>query len=118
MQPSAGGHRLHGRVRAGRGRVDRRSAGAGRLLTPAQAHPDIDKLGFAWLPEDDFVRHFARDVDPVAARVIYGVQQPLAPATLEDVMGVRAWKSSPSGFLVAENGRVRRAICEGLSLTR
>ena len=27
--------------------------------TPALAHLDIDKLGFAWVPEDDFVGHFA-----------------------------------------------------------
>src|SRR6201997_3668076 len=33
--------------------------------TPALAHLDIDKQGFAWLPEDDFVNHFAADVDPV-----------------------------------------------------
>jgi pimeloyl-ACP methyl ester carboxylesterase len=71
--------------------------------TPALAHLDIDKLGFAWLPEDDFVHHFAADVDPVQARVMYAVQQPLAASTLQDVMGVPAWKSHPSWFLVAEN---------------
>jgi pimeloyl-ACP methyl ester carboxylesterase len=71
--------------------------------TPALAHLEIDKLGFAWLPEDDFVRHFAGDIDPVMAKVMYAVQQPLAAATLQDVMGVPAWKSHPSWFLVAEN---------------
>ena len=50
--------------------------------TPALAHLDIDKQGFAWLPEDDFVHHFAADVDPVKARVMYAVQQPLAASTL------------------------------------
>jgi pimeloyl-ACP methyl ester carboxylesterase len=71
--------------------------------TPALAHLDIDKQGFAWLPEDDFVRHFAADVDPVKARVMYAVQQPLAASTFQDVMGVPTWKSHPSWFLVAEN---------------
>jgi pimeloyl-ACP methyl ester carboxylesterase len=70
--------------------------------TPALAHLDIDKLGFAWLPEDDFVNHFAADVDPVRARVMYAVQQPLAASALGDVMGVPAWKSLPSWYLVAE----------------
>ena len=56
--------------------------------TPALAHLDIDDQGFAWLPEDDFVNHFAADVDPVKARVMHAVQQPLAASTLEDVMGV------------------------------
>jgi pimeloyl-ACP methyl ester carboxylesterase len=69
--------------------------------TPALAHLDIDKQGFAWLPEDDFVKHFAADVDPVKARVMFAVQQPLATSTFEDVMGVPAWKSHPSWFLVA-----------------
>ena len=71
--------------------------------TPALAHLDIDKRGFAWVPEDDFVNHFAADVDPVKARVMYAVQQPLATSTFQDVMGVPAWKSHPSWFLVAEN---------------
>jgi len=49
------------------------------------------------------VNHFAADVDPVKARVMYAVQQPLAASTLQDVMGVPAWKSHPSWFLVAAN---------------
>ena len=71
--------------------------------TPALAHLDIDEQGFAWLPEDDFVRYFAADVDPAKARVMYAVQQPLAASALQDVMGVPAWKSHPSWFLVAGN---------------
>ena len=74
--------------------------------TPALAHLDIDKQGFAWLPEEDFVRYFAADVDPAQARVMYAVQQPLAASTFEDVMGVPAWKSHPSWYLVAENDDV------------
>jgi pimeloyl-ACP methyl ester carboxylesterase len=73
--------------------------------TPALAHLDIDKQGFAWLPEDDFVSHFAADVDPAAARVMFAVQQPLAASTLQDVMGVPAWKSHPSWFLVAADDK-------------
>ena len=69
--------------------------------TPALAHLDVDEQGFAWLPEDDFVNHFAADVDPVKAKVMYAVQQPLAASTLDDVMGVPAWKSLPTWYLVA-----------------
>jgi pimeloyl-ACP methyl ester carboxylesterase len=71
--------------------------------TPALAHLDIDTLGFAWIPEDDFVNHFAGDIDPVTAKVMYAEQQALATSTLGDVMGVPAWKSLPSWFLVAAN---------------
>jgi pimeloyl-ACP methyl ester carboxylesterase len=70
--------------------------------TPALANLDIDPQGFAWLPEDDFVGHFAADVDPVKAKVMFAVQQPLSASALGDVMGVPAWKSLPSWFLVAE----------------
>jgi pimeloyl-ACP methyl ester carboxylesterase len=80
----------------------------GQLLTqgpptPALAHLDIDDLGFAWLPEDDFVAHFAGDIDPATAHVMHAVQQPLAASTLGDVMGVPAWKSLPTWYLVAAN---------------
>jgi pimeloyl-ACP methyl ester carboxylesterase len=71
--------------------------------TAALAHLIIDKQAFAWLPEDDFVNHFAADVDDTKAKVMFAVQQPLAASTLEDVMGVPAWKSLPTWFLVAEN---------------
>ena len=33
---------------------------------------------------------------------MYAVQQPLAASTLGDVMGVPAWKSLPSWYLVAD----------------
>src|SRR6202161_3655422 len=36
--------------------------------TPALAHLDIDSQGFAWLPEEDFVKHFAADVNRGQAR--------------------------------------------------
>jgi pimeloyl-ACP methyl ester carboxylesterase len=69
--------------------------------TPALANLEIDDLGLAWLPEDDFVGHFAADLDPADARVLYAVQQPLAATTLGDVMGGPAWRSLPSWYVVA-----------------
>jgi pimeloyl-ACP methyl ester carboxylesterase len=69
--------------------------------TPALAHQFVDERGFVWLSEDDFVNHFAGDVDPVKAKVLYAVQQPLAATAFDDVMGVPAWKSLPSWYLVA-----------------
>jgi pimeloyl-ACP methyl ester carboxylesterase len=71
--------------------------------TPALANLDIDDQGFARIPEDDFVGHFAGDIDPVKARVMFAVQQPLHTSTLGDVMGTPAWKSLPSWYLVATN---------------
>jgi len=68
---------------------------------PALEHLFTDSLGFGWLTQDDFVKHFAADVDPVKATVMYAVQQPLAGSSFTDVMGVPAWKTLPSWYLVA-----------------
>jgi pimeloyl-ACP methyl ester carboxylesterase len=69
--------------------------------TPATANLVIDEQGFAWLPEDDFVGHFAGDIDATKAKVMYAVQQPWHTSALEVVMGVPAWKSLPTWYLVA-----------------
>ena len=53
------------------------------------------------MPEDDFVGHFAADVDPVKAKVMHAAQQPVAMSVFDDVMGTPAWKSLPSWYLVA-----------------
>ena len=74
--------------------------------TPALANIDVDSKGFAWLPEGDFLGHFAADIDPVKAKVMYAVQQPLPVSTYDDVMGTPAWKSLPSWYLVAQNDEV------------
>jgi len=70
--------------------------------TPAAlGHLFTDSHGFGWLPEDDFVMQFAADVDPVRAKVMHAVQQQLAGSTFADVMGVPAWRSVPSWYVVA-----------------
>src|SRR6266852_5375580 len=60
-----------------------RAVRSGGPPTPALAHLIIDKQGFGWLPEDDFVNHFAADVDPVKARVMYAVQQALSASAFQ-----------------------------------
>jgi pimeloyl-ACP methyl ester carboxylesterase len=72
-------------------------------VTPALAHLFTDSRGYAWLSEEDFVEHFAADVNPTRAKVMYAVQQALASSAFTDVMGVPAWKSVPSWYLVAQN---------------
>jgi pimeloyl-ACP methyl ester carboxylesterase len=80
--------------------------------TPALAHLDIDSRGFAWLPADDYVKYFAAGVDPVSARVMHAVQQPLAASALQDVMGVPAWSSRPCWYLVASDDQAIPADAE------
>jgi pimeloyl-ACP methyl ester carboxylesterase len=74
--------------------------------TPAVANIRVDELGFAWLPHDDFLAHFAPDVDPADANVMYAVQQPLTMSAFDDEMGTPAWKNLPSWFAVAQRDEV------------
>jgi len=86
--------------------------------TPALAHLIVDEQGFGWLPEDDFVAHFASDVDPVKAKVMYAVQQGLSMSTFEDIMGAPAWKSQPSWYLVATDDEALPAEAERMFAQR
>jgi pimeloyl-ACP methyl ester carboxylesterase len=70
---------------------------------PALAHLITDAQGFFWLPEDDFVNHFAPDVDSVKSHVMFAVQQPLAGNTFAEPMVVPAWKALPTWYMVAQN---------------
>lgn len=74
--------------------------------SPALEHQFTDEQGFIWLSEDDFLSHFAADIEPTRARVMYAAQQPLSAAVFDEVMGVPAWKSLPTWFLVAEHDEV------------
>lgn len=71
--------------------------------TPALAHLRVDAQGFAWIPQSDFVNHFAADVDSEKANVMYAVQQPLHLSALADVIGTPAWRTLPSWYMVATN---------------
>jgi hypothetical protein len=85
---------------------------------PALAHLFTDDQGFGWLPEEDFVQHFASGVEPARAKVLHAVQQPLAGSTFTDVMGVPAWKSLPSWCLVAAQDQAIPADAERLFASR
>ena len=74
--------------------------------TPALAHIRVDEQGFAWLPHDDFLAHFAPDLDPAEANIMFAVQQPLTLSAFDDVMGTPAWKTLPSWFAVAQHDEV------------
>src|ERR1700744_1100860 len=87
-------------------------------VTPALAHLSTDEQGFGWLSEDDFVRHFAGDVDPVKAKVLYAVQQPIAMSIFEEPMGVPAWKTLPSWYLVATEDQALPPEAERLFASR
>jgi pimeloyl-ACP methyl ester carboxylesterase len=87
-------------------------------VTPALAHLFTDSHGFGWLSKDDFVNHFAGDVDSVAATVMYAVQQPIAMSIFEEVMGVPSWKTLPSWYLVATDDQALPPDAERLFAAR
>jgi pimeloyl-ACP methyl ester carboxylesterase len=60
-----------------------------------------DEQGFGWLSEDDFIHHFAADLEPPTARAMWAAQQPLAVSSFGDVIGAPAWKSQRSWYLIA-----------------
>ena len=105
--------RLHRGVRARRRRVDRRAAGAGPP-DPGGGERRRHLGSFGWIPEDDFLGHFAADIDPVKAKVMYAVQQPLL-VHLRRRDGRPAWKSLPSWYLVAQNDEVIHPMPSGSS---
>jgi pimeloyl-ACP methyl ester carboxylesterase len=70
---------------------------------PALANLIVDEQGFGRVPEDDFLGHFAADVDPVKAKAMHAAQQPVSMSVFEDVMGMPAWMSLPCWYLVATN---------------
>jgi pimeloyl-ACP methyl ester carboxylesterase len=72
-------------------------------VAPALVHMFTDEQGYLWLSEDDFVNHFAADVAPAKARAMHAVQQALTATAFTDIMGVPAWKSLPSWYLVAKD---------------
>jgi pimeloyl-ACP methyl ester carboxylesterase len=85
---------------------------------PALAHQFIDDEDFVWLTEDDFVNHFAGDVDPITAKVLYAVQQPLAASAFGDEMTVPAWKFLPSWYLVSQHDQALPPDAQRMFATR
>ena len=74
--------------------------------SPALANMIKDEHGFAWLAEDDFLKHFAADVEPTRAPVMYAVQQPLTLSVFNDGWVPRRGSRIPTWYLVAENDEV------------
>jgi pimeloyl-ACP methyl ester carboxylesterase len=73
---------------------------------PALAHLDVDQDSFAWMPEDDFVNHFAADVDPGQGKGHIRCSAAVELKCREEVMGGPARRSLPSWFMIADGDQV------------
>jgi pimeloyl-ACP methyl ester carboxylesterase len=85
---------------------------------PALEHVFSDKQGFMWQTQDDFVNHFAADVDPVEANVMYAEQQPIAGSIFSTPMGVPAWKSQPTWYQVSADDQAIPPPAQRMFATR
>ena len=70
---------------------------------PTSANLGVDDQGFAWLPEDDFVGHFAADVDPSRRASCLRCSCRCTPASFGEAMGVPAWRSLPCWYMVVQH---------------
>ena len=73
--------------------------------TPALAQIRTDDQGFAWLPQDGFLAHFAPDVNPTDASIMYAVQH-LCRGHPRRRDGDARVEEPPSWFAVAERDEV------------
>jgi len=76
---------------------------AARYPRPPASAGLVTVDGFAQLSEEAFLKYFAGDVDPVRARVLYAVQQPVSATLFSGRTTVAAWRSKPSWYQVSSN---------------
>jgi len=73
---------------------------------PGLAGIEPDAEGFLWQTADNVARNFAQDVPAAQARLIAAVQKPIAAASFGTQVGVPAWSTKPSWYVVADQDRM------------
>lgn len=86
----------------------------------ASIHPD--EQGYLWFEAEGFVKFFAADVDPIQANVMAAVQKPIAAQIFDTAVGVPAWRTLPSWYLIAEDDQIipppaQQAMAEHIGAT-
>jgi pimeloyl-ACP methyl ester carboxylesterase len=78
----------------------------------------LDADGFLLIARDKFHETFADDVDVPQVRIMAAVQKPLAKKCFGAPVGVPAWKSKPSWFLISTNDRLINPDLQGFMAKR
>ena len=78
---------------------------AAKFPTPPASAGLVKSDGFAQLSEEAFIRDFAGDLDPVRARTLYAVQEPISAALFTGRTTVAAWRTKPSWYAVSSQDR-------------
>jgi pimeloyl-ACP methyl ester carboxylesterase len=69
---------------------------------PSFAAPIVDPQGIMSLPDDAVVKHFASDLPPAEARLVYATQGPIHVSAFSSQVTSAAWKVKPSWYVVSK----------------
>lgn len=69
---------------------------------PTFAAPIVDATGYMSLPEDAVVKHFASDLPPAEARLVYATQGATNTSVFAATVSAPAWKTKPSWYIVSK----------------
>jgi len=78
---------------------------AAKFPRPPATDGLVTSGGFAQLSEEAFLKHFAGDVDPAKARVLYAIQGRVSATLLGGRTTAAAWRSKPSWYQVSKNDK-------------
>jgi pimeloyl-ACP methyl ester carboxylesterase len=62
--------------------------------------------GFAYLPSEAFVEHFAHDLPRTESRVLAATQAPIRTLALNEKLTAAAWRSKPVFYVLTEKDRM------------
>ena len=78
---------------------------AAKFPRPPATDGLVTSGGFAQLSEEAFLKHFAGDVDPAKARVLYAIQGRVSATLFGGRTTAAAWRSKPSWYQVSKNDK-------------
>jgi pimeloyl-ACP methyl ester carboxylesterase len=78
---------------------------AARFPKPPASAGIVASEGFAQLSEEAFLNHFAGDIDPAKARILYAVQGRISTTLFASKTSAAAWRSKPTWYAVSTQDR-------------
>jgi len=81
-----------------------------------QLMPDAN--GYIWMPSDAFATAFAPNASRSELTVLAATQRPIALTCIKEKLGIPAWRSTPSWYLVAEHDQLIDVDTQNFMATR
>jgi pimeloyl-ACP methyl ester carboxylesterase len=82
----------------------------------AGVYPDAH--GYLWQKPENIAAHFAQDMSPAQTRLLATIQNPIAAKCFDEKVGVAAWQSKPSWYLLATQDHMIPPAAQQLFATR